>query len=80
MMRSPTLTSIDKLGAVVERAAGADRTDHALLRLLFCRVRKKHAAGALILLLDVLNDHAIAQRLEIHEKPPVNIQYRDLAL
>jgi hypothetical protein len=40
------------------------------LRLLFGSVREEHAAGALVLLLDVLYDHAIAQRLEIH----VNLQ------
>ncbi len=52
--------------AIVGHAAGADCADDALLRLLFCGVGQEDAARGLLVLLDVLDDHAIAQRLEIH--------------
>ena len=50
-----------QLRAVVEHAAGADGEDDAFLGLFFGRVGQENAAGALFGLLDVLDDHAIAQ-------------------
>ena len=66
-MRSPTLTLTGKRGAIVENAAGTDCENAAFLRLFFGRVGQKNAAGALLGLLHVLDDHAIAQWLQIHE-------------
>jgi hypothetical protein len=57
-----------ELGAVVERAAGTDRQDSPLLGLFFGGVGQENATGALLSLLDVLDDQTIAQRTKIHEK------------
>src|SRR5579872_1018396 len=59
-----------KCRAVVEHAAGTDRADDALLRLLLRGVGQEDAGRGLLILLDVFHDDAIAQRLEIHENPP----------
>src|ERR1700722_5873436 len=59
--------------AVVERAAGADRQDLALLGLLFGGVGQEHAAGALVCLLDMFDDQTIAQWPEIHERGPSTV-------
>src|SRR5581483_9784846 len=56
-----------QFGAIVERAAGTDGQNAAFLRLLLRRVGKDDAADALLGLFHVLDDHAIAQWLEIHE-------------
>src|SRR5215469_7284055 len=69
-----------ELSAVVERAASADRADHALLGLLLSGIGQKHATGRLVLLLDVLDNDVIVQRLEIHRKPPTARSVQALAL
>src|SRR3954454_18099151 len=55
----------DALAVVVELAV-ADRQDLALLRLLLGSVRKDDAGSSRRVLLDSLDDQAIAQGLEIH--------------
>src|SRR3990172_419623 len=52
--------------AVVVGAAGADGQDLAFLRLLFRRLRQDDAAGRLLLFFERVDDHAVAQRLEVH--------------
>jgi len=44
------------------------------LRLFFCRVGQENAAGALLSLFHVLDDHTIAQWLQIHERIPPDIK------
>ena len=50
--------------------ASAGGNDFTFLRLFFCRVGKEDAARTLIGLFHVLDDHAIAQWLEIHKNHP----------
>src|SRR5262249_55918164 len=54
----------DELAVLV--AAGADLEDAAGLRLLLCRIRQDDAADGGLLLVEDRDDHAVAQRLQIH--------------
>ena len=57
----------DELAALVA-GAGTDGDDLALLRLLGGRVGDDDAAGRLGLAVDALDDDAVMQRTELHEK------------
>jgi len=59
--------SPSQFGAVVEQLAVADGHHRAALRLFLGRLRQENPGRRLLLLLDGLNDHAVAQGLEVHE-------------
>src|SRR3954447_23357438 len=60
----------DALARVLAEPAVADREDLALLRLLLRRVGKNDAGSGRRLLLHGLDDHTIAEWLELHRTPP----------
>src|SRR3954447_17496674 len=60
----------DALAGVVTEPAVADREHLALLRLLLRRVGKDDAGRRRGFLLDGLDDHTIAEWLELHRTPP----------
>jgi len=64
---SPACTS---KGMVVVHATASHRHDFGLLRLLFGSIRNDDAADALFLFLDTLDEHAIAERPDIHDHSP----------
>ena len=68
-MRSPTLTSIGELAALVA-AAGSNGDDLALLRLLLGGVGNDDATSGLRLGIGSLDDNAVVKRSEFHWCPP----------
>ena len=64
--RSPGLSSTGVSLPLSSRAAGSDRDDFALLRLLLDGVGNDDAAFRLVLALDAADDDAVVQRTEFH--------------